>query len=34
VTINNENTSDNYESDNEVQKMMTILQTRREANKR
>jgi len=34
VTINNENTSDNYESDNEVQKMMTILQTRREANNR
>ena len=27
-------TNDNYESDNEYQKMMTILQTRREANKR
>ena len=26
--------NDSYESDNEVQKMMTILQTRREANKR
>ena len=34
VSINNHNTSDNYESESEVQKMMTILQTRREANKR
>jgi len=34
VTINNDDTSDNYESDSEVQKMKTILQTRRKANKR
>ena len=34
VTIRYLNTSDNYKSDNEVQKMMAILQTRRKANKR
>ena len=33
VSVNDQYTN-NYESDNEVQKMMTILQTRREANKR
>ena len=34
VEVNDQFTNDNYKSDNEVQKMMTILQTRREANKR
>ena len=34
VTVNDECCSDDYSSDKEVQKMMTILQTRREANKR
>jgi len=34
VKVNDKHYSDDYESDNEVQKMMTILQTRREANKR
>ena len=34
VTVNNETTNGNYYYDNEVEKIITILQTRREANKR
>ena len=34
VSVNDQFTNDNYQSDYEIRKMMTILQTRREANKR